>query len=52
MSFVIYSCKTGKCWNQNVFTNLQNFKLFPGKNSPNIAKSNRVFPGKGKERQP
>ena len=23
--------------------------LFPGKNSPNIAKSNRVFPGKGKE---
>ena len=23
--------------------------LFPGKNSPNIAKSNRVFPGKKKE---
>ena len=22
--------------------------LFPGKNSPNIAKSNRAFPGKGK----
>ena len=21
MSFVIYSCKTGKCWNQNDFTN-------------------------------
>ena len=25
MSFVIYSCKTGKCWNQNDFTNLKNF---------------------------
>ena len=23
--------------------------LFPGKNSPNVAKSNRAFPGKGKE---
>ena len=27
-SYVIYSCKTGKCWNQNVFTNLQNFGKF------------------------
>ena len=24
--------------------------LFPGKNSPNIAKSNRVFPGKGRRK--
>ena len=57
MSFVIYSYKTGKCWNQNNFTNLQNFEsnplicdptLFPCKNSSNIAKSNRVFPGKGR----
>ena len=59
MSFVIHSCKTGKCWTQNVFTYLQNFAqvcnplicdptLFPGKNSPNIAKSNRVSPGKGR----
>ena len=58
MSFVIYSCKTGKCWNQNIFTNIQNFVkfdsnplvcnpiLFPGRYSQNIAKSNRVFPGK------
>ena len=57
MSFVIL-CKTGKCWNQNVLTDLQiqsNFDskplicdstLFPGKN---IAKSNCVFPGKGRE---
>ena len=57
MSFVIYGYKTGKCWNQNIFTNLQNFEsnplicdptLFPCKKSPNIAKSNRVFPGKGR----
>ena len=50
MSFVIYSCKTGKCWNQNVFTNLQNFVKFweKSRNSPNIAKSNRVFPGKAR----
>ena len=59
MSFVIYSSKTRKCWNQNVFINLQNFvkfdfnplicvlTLFPGKNIPSTAKSNRVFPGKG-----
>ena len=48
MSFVIYSCKTANCWNQNVFTNLQNFIKFwkNSKNSSNIAKRNRVFPGK------
>ena len=61
MPFVIYSCKAGKCWNQNVF--LQIYKilsdfdsnpliwdptLFPGKNSLNIAKSNRVFPENGR----
>ena len=59
MSVVIYHCKTGKCWNQNIFNHiykiLSNFDsnplicdptLFLGKNSPNIAKSNRVFPGK------
>ena len=28
MSFVIYSCKTGKCWNHNVLTNLQDFVKF------------------------
>ena len=28
MAFVIYSCKTGKCWNQNVLTNSQNFVKF------------------------
>ena len=60
MTFVINNCKTGKCWNQNFFENLQNFvkfdsndlicdpTLFPGKNSRNIAKSNHIFPGKGK----
>ena len=60
MTFVINNCKTGKCWNQNFFANLQNFvkfdsnalicdpTLFPGKNSRNIAKSNHIFPRKGK----
>ena len=60
MSFGIYSCKTGKYWNQNVLTNLQNIikfwflpfvcdpTLFPGKISPNISNSNCVFPGKGR----
>ena len=55
MSFVIHSCKTGKCWNQSVLTNFDSDPLicdptlFPGKNCPNIAKNNRVFLGKGKE---
>ena len=55
MSFVIHSCKTGKCWNQRVLTNFDSDPLicdptlFPGKNCPNIAKNNRVFLGKGKE---
>ena len=68
MSFVIYSLKTGKYLNQNLFTEswpgivwmkkyLSNFgtapltcdpALFPGKNIPNIAKSNGIFPGKGR----
>ena len=50
MSFVIYSCETGKCWNQNIFTNLQNFvKIWKNsENTPNIAKINRVFSGKGR----
>ena len=58
MFFLIYSCKTGKCWNHNVFTNLQILtptlwllslpSFLPGKNSPSIAKSNRVFSGKGR----
>ena len=50
MSFVIYSCETGKCWNQNIFTNLQNFvKVWKNsENTPNIAKINRVFSGKGR----
>ena len=52
--FVIYSCKTGKCWIK-IYKILSNFvsnplicdpTLFLGKNSPNIAKSNCVFPGK------
>ena len=49
MFFVIYSCKTGKCWNQNIFTNLQNFvKLWKNsKNSPNNAKIYRVVPRRG-----
>ena len=44
---MFYSYKTGKFWNQNIFTNLQNFvKLWKhSKNSSNIAKDNRVFPG-------
>ena len=58
MSFVICSCKTGKWWNQNVFTNWQNFvkfysnpltcdpTLFSGKSSPNIGRSNCIFSGK------
>ena len=54
--FVIYSCKTGKCWIK-IYKILSNFvsnplicdpTLFLGKNSPNIAKSNCVFPGKGR----
>ena len=57
MSLVIYSCKTEKCWNQKfqqIYKILSNFDshpliydtaLFPDKNSPNIANSNRVFPG-------
>ena len=60
MSFGIYSYKTGKYWNQNFLTNLQNIikfwflpfvcdpTLFPGKISPNISNSNCVFPGKGR----
>ena len=47
---MIYSCTTGRCWNQNVFTNLQSFVKFwkKSKNSPNVTKSNRIFPGKGR----
>ena len=62
MSFLIYSCKTGKYWNHNVFTNLQiltpTFWLLsltcflPGKNSPSIAKSNRVFLERGEGIEP
>ena len=52
----LYSCKTGKCWNQHVFTNLHfdsnplifDSTLFPGKNSPNIAKLIVLFSGKGR----
>ena len=42
--------KPGKCWNQNLLTNLQNFvKLWKkSNNSLNIAKSNCTFPGKGR----
>ena len=62
MSFVIYSFKTGtknvgtKIFLQ-IYKILSNFDfnllicdatLFLGKNSQNIAKSNRVFPGKGR----
>ena len=32
----------------NLDSNHLNCALFPGKNSPNIAKSNRIFPGKGR----
>ena len=50
MCFVIYSSKTGKCWSQNVFTNLENFVRFckNSKISPNNEKSNRIFPGMGR----
>ena len=51
MSFVIHSCKTGKCWNQNVFKNLPNFVKFlnDSKNRTNVEKSNSVLPGKGRD---
>ena len=63
MPFVIYSWKTVKCWNQigKIYKILSNFDsnpliwdptLFPRKNNPNIAKSNRIFPGKGREDRP
>ena len=50
MNFVIHSFKTWESWNQNLFTNLQNFVKFWKKsnNSLNIAKSNCTFPGKGR----
>ena len=52
----LYSCRTGKCLNKHFFTNLHfdsntlifDPTLFPGKNSPNIAKSDPVFSGKGR----
>ena len=60
MSFVIYSCKIGKCWKMflQIYKILSNFDsnhlisdpiLFLGKNSTNIAKSYSFFcPGKGR----
>ena len=56
MSFVIYSRKTRKYLNQNFFTEslpemvrMKNYWSNFGKNIINIAKSNHIFPGKGRE---
>ena len=56
MSFVTYSRKTRKYLNQNFFTEslpemvrMKNYWSNFGKNISNIAKSNHIFPGKGRE---
>ena len=53
MTFAIYSCKTGKCSNQNIYRNLQNFANFNSnllicdrQKQPKHYK--KVFPRKGK----
>ena len=58
---MIYSCNVGTKMFLQIFKILSNFDsnplicdptLFPGKSSPNIAKSNRVFPGRREEIEP